>query len=423
MRVIVIGAGLAGLSTAYYLQRDGADVTVLERGAGVGLGTSFANGAMLHASLSAPWNSPGILWQVLRWIGREDAPMLLRARAVPDLLGWGLQFLRHSAPRRFQDNSRRNLRLAIYSLRLMAQMRAQNALSYAYQGRGLLSVFRSAAARALRLREIDTLAEHGLPLRMLGRDDLLALEPALQPIGAGLVGGIHYTADEGGDAHLFCAELARVLRAGGARVHCGVSVSGLELGGRRIRCVRVAGGEESTADAYVLAAGSDSVALARTIGIALPVRPVKGYSLTMPRARAADAAPAIGIEDAELHAVVVPVGDDRIRVAGTAELAGYDASVNARRIDNLQRLLARLFPRFAERLQPGDLAGWAGLRPMSVDGVPLLGESGIGNLYLNTGHGHLGWTLAAGSARLVADRMAGRTPELDSKDYALARFR
>ncbi|MFI4891334.1 MAG: D-amino acid dehydrogenase [Steroidobacterales bacterium] len=422
MRVIVIGAGLAGLTTAYYLRRDGADVTVLERGAEVGLGTSHANGAMLHASLSAPWNSPGIVWQILRWIGREDAPMLLRLRALPDLLGWGLQFLHHSAPRRFEANSRKNLRLAIYSLRLMAQIRAQTPLSYAYQGRGLLSVFRDPAARSLRMREIDVLAEHGLPLRVLERDALLTLEPTLKPIGAELVGGIHYTADEGGDAHLFCEELARVLRAGGAQVRCGVAVDRLELAGRRVRCAHGAGAEH-VADAYVLAGGSDSVALARSAGLDLPVRPVKGYSITMPRGRAADAAPAIGIEDTELHAVVVPVGEDRIRVAGTAELAGYDVSINARRIDNLRRLLARLFPRFAERLQPGDLQAWAGLRPMCADGVPLLGETGIGNLYLNTGHGHLGWTLAAGSGRCVADLIAGRRPDVDSKDYALARFR
>ena len=422
MRVIVIGAGLAGLATAYYLQRDGADVTILERGPGVGLGTSYANGAMLHPSLSAPWNAPGILWQLLRWIGREDAPMLLRASALPGLLGWGVQFVRHSSPWRFEANARKNLRLAIYSLQLMARIRAETPLSYGYQGRGLLSVFRSAAARARRTPEIDTLAAHGLPLRMLDRDALLSLEPTLAPIGAELVGGIHYTADEGGDAHLFCAELARVLCAGGARLRCGVAVESIVLAGGSIRGLR-AGDEELSADAYVLAAASDSVALARAAGIVLPVRPVKGYSITMPRARAPDAAPSIGIEDAELHAVAVPVGDDRIRVAGTAELTGHDLAIKAQRVDNLQRLLARLFPRFAEKLQPADIQPWAGLRAMCADGVPLLGVTDIGNLYLNTGHGHLGWTLAAGSARCVADLVAGRAPDVDAADYALSRFR
>jgi D-amino-acid dehydrogenase len=423
MRVIVIGAGLAGLTTGYFLQRDGAEVTILERAPDVGLGTSFANGAMLHASLSAPWNAPGILWQMLRWIGREDAPMLLRCRALPDLLGWGLQFLRHSSPHRFEANARKNLLLAIYSLRLMKEIRAQTPLSYSYQGRGLLSVFRSAAAQRERMREIDLLAAHGLSMRTLDRAALLALEPTLAPIGGELLGGIHYGADEGGDAHAFCRELARVLRAGGAVLRCGVAAGGFDMTGRHIRCLRLgAVGEELAADAYVLAAGSDSATFARSAGLALPVRPVKGYSITMPRSCAPDTAPSIGIEDGELHAVVVPVGEDRIRVAGTAELTGYDLNINPRRIDNLLRLLARLFPRFAERLRPGDVLPWAGLRPMCADGVPLLGGTSIDNLYLNTGHGHLGWTLAAGSARCVADQIAGRQPQLNSEDYSLGRF-
>ena len=423
MRVIVIGAGLAGLTSAYYLQRDGAEVTVIERAPGVGLGTSFANGATLHASLSAPWNSPGILWQLIRWMGREDAPMLLRSRALPDLLGWGLQFLRQSSRHHFEVNARKNLLLAIYSLRLMARIREQTPLSYSYQGRGLLSVFRTAAAQSERMGELDILASHGLSMRKLDRDHLLTLEPTLVPIGDELVGGIHYAADEGGDAHAFCMELARILGAGGADIRCGVTANGFDVAARQVRCLRVGdAGEELAADCFVLAAASDSVELARTAGIKLPVRPVKGYSITVPRRCAPEAAPSIGIEDGELHAVVVPVGADRIRVAGTAELAGYDLSINARRIENLQRLLARLFPRFAERLTPEDVSPWAGLRPMCVDGVPLLGATALGNLWLNTGHGHLGWTLAAGSARCVADQIAGRATHLNARDYALARF-
>jgi D-amino-acid dehydrogenase len=423
VRVVVIGAGLAGLTTAYYLQRDGAQVTVVERAAGVGLGASFANGAMLHASLSSPWNSPGILWQLMRWIGREDAPMLLRSRALPQLLGWGLQFLRESSPHRFEANARKNLRLAIYSLRLMAQIREQTPLNYCYQGRGLLSVFRSRAAQNERMGELDLLASHGLSLRKLDRDQLLNLEPTLAPVGVELVGGIHYAADEGGDAHAFCMELARVLRAGGAEIRCGANASGFDVAARQVRCLRVgAAGEELAADAFVLAAASESVGLARTAGIDLPVRPVKGYSITLPRSCAPDAAPSIGIEDGQLHAVVVPLGSDRIRVAGTAELAGYDLAINPRRIENLQRLLARLFPRFAERLTPADVTPWAGLRPMCADGVPLLGATALRNLWLNTGAGHLGWTLAAGSARCVADQIAGRAMQLDPQDYALNRF-
>ena len=421
MRVIVIGAGLAGLTTAWYLQREGADVTVLERGTGPGLATSFANGAMLHPSICTPWNAPGIFWQVLRWLGREDAPMLLRPQALPDLAGWGVGFLRHSAPARFAANSRKNLRLAILSLQEMAGIRAAAPIDYCYQGRGLLSVFRSDQVRAARLAEVDPLAADGLPLRVLDRDALIALEPSLAPIGAELIGGIHYTADEGGDAHLFCSGLAGQLAARGAQLRYGVEVERLVRRGVRLDGV-VAGGELACADAYVLAAASHSTALAAAVGLKLPVRPVKGYSITMPRAVAPELAPLIGIEDSELHAVCVPVGEDRVRVAGTAELTGDDLAINPARIDNLRGLLARLFPRFAAALGPGDISPWAGLRPMCADGVPLLGATGIGNLFLNTGHGHLGWTLAAGSARLVADVMTGRAPPLAMGDYSLARF-
>ncbi len=421
MRIIVIGAGLAGLTTAWCLQRDGAEVTVLERAAGPGLGTSFANGAMLHPSICAPWNTPGILWQVLRWLGREEAPMLLRPRALPGLIGWGPGFLRNSVPDRFVANSRKNLRLAILSLGEMAVIRAAAPLDYGYQGRGLLSVFRSERVRAARLAEVDPLAADGLPLRVLDRDALVALEPSLAPIGDELVGGIHYMADEGGDAHLFCAGLARELTAHGARLRFGLAVERLVRREGRLEGV-VAAGEMLSADAYVLAAASHSTALAAAVGLKLPIRPVKGYSITMPRAVAPAAAPLIGIEDSELHAVAVPVGDDRVRVAGTAELAGYDLAINPARIDNLRGLLMRLFPRFAEALGPTDISPWTGLRPMCTDGVPLLGVTGIGNLYLNTGHGHLGWTLAAGSARLVADMIAGRAPPLEAADYSLARF-
>ena len=421
MRIIVIGAGLAGLTTAWYLQRDGHEVTVFESAPGPGLATSFANGAMLHPSICSPWNTPGIFWQVLRWLGREDAPMLLRARALPGLPGWGAAFLRNSAPDRFVANSRKNLRLATLSLAEMAAIRAAAPLAYCYQGRGLLSVFRNERVRAARLAEIDPLAAAGLPLRVLDRDALLALEPSLTPIGGELVGGIHYTADEGGDAHLFCVGLARQLAARGAQLRYGTPVQRLVRRGVLIDGVQAAG-ENHRADAYVLAAASQSTALAAGIGLKLPVRPVKGYSITMPRSVAPTAAPLIGIEDSELHAVAVPVGDDRVRVAGTAELAGHDLAINPARIDNLVGLLTRLFPEFAGALRPGDISAWTGLRPMCADGVPLLGVTGIGNLYLNTGHGHLGWTLAAGSARLVADSMVGRQPPLAAGDYALARF-
>ena len=421
MRLIVIGAGLAGLTTAYYLQRDGVDVTVLDRAAGPGLETSFANGALLHPSLAEPWNAPGVFWDVLKWIGREDAPMLLRPQALPDLLGWGIRFLRNSSPRAFALNARKNLNLAIYSLQMMQRLREETPVSYDHQSRGVLAVFRSDAAQSQLLQGAAALARHGLPYSPLDRASLLKLEPALAPIGAELLGGIHFSADEGGDAHLFCVELARVLREGGAAFRFGTRVDAIRRAGSRISGIECAG-EMLQADAYVLAAGSHSTTLARGAGLDLPIRPAKGYSITMPRGRAPAAAPNIGVVDTGLHAVVVPVGEDRVRVAGTAELTGFDLAIQPQRIENLKSLLRRMFPEFERRLGAEDFMPWAGLRPMCADGVPVLGATPIENFFLNTGHGHLGWTLAAGSGRLVADTIVGRPAAIGAADYALSRF-
>ena len=420
VHVIVVGAGLAGLTTGYYLQRDGARVTIIDRADGPGLETSFANGALLHASLVEPWNSPGVLWQILRWIGHEQAPMLLRPRALPGLLSWGPRFILNSTRRRHDVNTRKNLRLAIFSLALMRQLRDETPISYEHQSRGVLEVFRTAELQTLALRRCEELGRYGLSFRALQRDVLINLEPALGPVGEQLVGGIHYAADEGGDAHRFCVEMARVLKEGGADLRFGSTVDAIHHSKGRIRRL-ICGGEKMQADAYVLAAGSYTPLLARQVGLRLPVRPAKGYSITMPRSRAPTAAPHIGVVDPHFHAVVVPVGENRVRVAGTAELTGYDLSIPPQRIDNLKMLLRRMFPVYAGQLMEGDFAVWAGLRPMSADGVPILGATGLSNLYLNTGHGHLGWTLAAGSGRLVADAIARRTSALNIRDYELGR--
>ena len=421
MKVVIIGAGLAGLTTAYYLQREGAQVTVIERAAGPGLETSFANGALLHPSFVEPWNSPGIFRQIVRSIGREDAAMLLRAKAVPGLLAWAPQFLRNSSPERFALNTQKNVRLAIYSLLLMQQIRESTPLDYGYQSRGLLAVFRSAVLRNKMSASAEQMSNLGLNNRPLDPAAVVGLEPALEPIRDQLAGGIHYTSDEGGDAHMFCREMSRVLQEGGATLRYELSVDAIHRQGARINQV-ACNGETITGDAYVLAAGSYSPLLARPMGLNLPIQPAKGYSITIPRAHAPLAAPKIGIVDAELHAAVVPVGDDRIRVAGTAELTGFDLSIRPQRIENLKRLLARIVPRFAEDLGEGLVRPWTGLRPMCADGVPIIGSTPLENLFLNTGHGHLGWTLAAASARLASDAVLGRVSSIRKGDYELARF-
>lgn len=416
MRVVVIGAGLIGLASAYCLQRQGAQVTVLEREAGPGQGTSFANGALLHPSLVDPWNAPGVLGLLLRNLGRDDSPMLLRARALPSLMGWGLRFVRESSPRRFARNTQRNLELARHSLAQMAKLREDTGLQYHQYCRGSLSIYRDEAAAAA----ARTAAQgHGMPFEWLDRDGLVAAEPMLADVAPQLAGGMHFREDEGGDAHVFCNALADVLRQRGVAIELGCAATGFDTAGANVHAV-LAADRRFDADAVVLCAGVWSTALARRLQLRLPVRPAKGYSITLPVG--AGPAPRLPVVDHGLHAAVVPVGTDRLRVAGTAEFTGMNLSISPARVANLESLLRRIYPALAARTGAADIRAWAGLRPMSADGVPLIGGTHWENLFVNTGHGHLGWTLAAGSGQLVADIVAGRTGSIDARDYAPDRF-
>lgn len=420
MHVIVIGAGLAGLSVAWYLREGGAAVTLLERNASPGMETSFANGGLLHPSMVEPWNSPGVLSFLLRNIGRADSPMLIRPRVLPSLLGWGVRFIRASRAECFLATTRKNLVLARYSVELMGELRNLAGLKYGAYVRGSLQIFRNDQVARTTIEWVRQLAD--LEHRLLSVDELIVLEPALAPMAGSLVGAIHYPRDEGGDAHLFCREMAARLQERDVAIRYGVGCHSLLRNGRDEAVVVDSLGQRLEADAVVLATGSISPLLAKSIGLALPICPVKGYSITMPRIEHA-LAPHIPVTDPVLHMAVVPVGEDRIRLAGTAEFAGYDRKIDPARINNLIQLLKRIYPDYARELCPSAIAPWAGLRPMSADGMPLLGRTRVRNLFLNAGHGQLGWTMAAGSGRLVADLILNRKPEIDPMPYALARFR
>ncbi len=419
MKAVVVGAGVIGLSTAYFLRQQGAEVTVLEREAGPGLGTSFANGALLHPSLVEPWNAPGVLGFLLRHLGRDDSPMLLRLRALPSLAGWGLRFLRESDSERFQNNTRRNLALARHSLAQMKRLRDETGLRYHGYARGSLSVYRSAPAlKAAR----EAASGHGIGFDALDRDGLVAAEPMLAAVAPVLKGGLHYRDDEGGDAYAYCTELAAWLTQHGVAMHAGCKVTGFERQGRTLSAVLTDGAatvQRHAADVVVLCAGVWSPELARPLGLRLPMRPAKGYSITVPLPEGLT--PRVPVVDHDLHAAVVPVGADRLRVAGTAEFTGMDRSLTPARVANLRRLLRQVYPAIDERTPEGQVSAWAGLRPMCADGVPLIGPTRWGNLFLNTGHGHLGWTLAAGSGQMLADLVAGHTPAVDPRDYAAGR--
>jgi D-amino-acid dehydrogenase len=419
MRVIVIGSGLLGVSTAWALRERGADVTVLDRAEGPARETSFANGALLTPSMADPWNSPGVFWKLLRWLGREDSPMLLRPRALPSLIGWGLRFIRYSSPQHYRNNTLHNARLALYSLQALQELRSGTRIEYAGATVGTLRLFRHDKELEDALDMVNWLGQHGVRSRTLDRAATIAMEPALAPIGQDLAGAIHYPDDEHGDAFRFCEGLARVARERGVRFFYGTTVTGLRREGGLIRSV-TSDTQGWDTDAVVIAAGSYSAGLVRSLGIKVPVQPVKGYSITVPL-EGAQPAPRIPILDDELHAVAVPLAD-RMRVAGTAEFTGFDRTVTPARVENLRYLLTRTYPQIAQGATPERTSSWAGLRPMSCDGVPIIGRTACENLFLNTGHGPLGWTMAVGSGRVLADLMVGRAPEIDLAPYSLQRF-
>ena len=421
MRVIIIGGGVAGIATAYYMQQLGADVTVLERSHGVGLETSFGNGGGLTASVVEPWNEPGIHKVLLRSLGRKDSPILLRATAIPGMLSWGIRFLRESRRNAFLENIRRNSVLARYSLALMEQIREETGIEYRLSDAGTLLVFRDQASLDGHAAHAGFLGEEcGVEYKVLDRSDLIAFEPSLLAVQDKLEGGIHFPADETGDCHIFCRNLAEILENRNVRFRYGVNVVKIIQRGALFE-VELSGGETLKADTVVVAAGACSPRLVRTLGIRVPVYPVKGYSLTIPMEGWGNR-PRHLVGDMTLHAVANPLGGAVLRVAGTAEFTGFDKTIPAERVANLVRLVEAIFPEFAEIMDRDSLNPWAGLRPMSSDGVPILGKTPIKGLYLNTGHGHLGWTMAAASGRVLADTITGQTPEVNMNPYSIDRF-
>ncbi|HYB32142.1 MAG TPA: D-amino acid dehydrogenase [Steroidobacteraceae bacterium] len=418
MKVLVIGGGLIGVTTAYCLRCRGHEVTVVEREAGPGRQTSFANGGLLSPSMPEPWNAPGCWRVLLGSLGRSDTALKLRLSAVPGLASWGITFLRNSRPALFERNLLSNLRLARYSLEVLRALRAQLRLDYGGAARGSLRIFRSRASLEHASAFVRRLAQQGLTFRTLEPAAAVELEPALAPIAAELTGAIHCPDDETGDAWRFCEALTAEARERGVQFRFGTSVGALETGAGRITGARTSDGR-LVADCYVIAAGSYSTRLLRPLGLELAVQPVKGYSVTFDRV---DGAPALDLPlaDDDLHAVVTPLAGV-IRAAGTAEFAGYDLTLRPERVRNLLALVQRLLPS-RPQLAPEKARAWCGLRPVSADGVPIIGATRIPNLMVNSGHGPLGWTMAAGSAQLLADLLAHSCPAIDPAPYAWARF-
>ena len=405
--VAVLGGGVIGIATAWYLARNGCQVTLIERLEAAGLETSFANAGLVTPGMSDPWTAPGTPLLILKWLGREDSPFLLRVGAIPGLLSWGLHFLRQCNEAAWQRNTRTILRLSTFSHECLRSLASEAGIDYESNPRGTLRLIRDQASMQQSRRTADMLRNLGVRSHVLEPAGVVELEPALRGQVDSIVCGIHYPDDEAGDAYLFSRRLAEACASQGVDFRYGETVEAIELDGGAFGGVRTRSGRVD-ADACVVALGNGSVAQLRALGIRLPIYPVKGYSLTYPVGNW-DGAPMVPLFDDGYHVGAVRIGD-RLRVAGTAELAGYDTTLTHGRIQLLRNFFHTLFPDYPGH--PID-QGWSGLRPMTPDGSPYLGRTPIEGLYVNTGHGHLGWTMACGSGRIVADLVCSREPGID----------
>lgn len=409
MATVVLGGGVVGVATAWYLARAGEAVTLVERQPRAGQETSWGNGCVIHASEVEPWSQPGMPGKVLRWMGKEDAPLLLRTRELPRLVGWGLAFARNSTHAAFRANARANLDLALLSLRSIQEIAAETGMDYDRAANGVLKIYRSAASLNAAAASMEHLARFGLLHRRLDRQECLAIEPSLADAGGQIVGGLFFERDEVGDCSKFTQGLAGAAARMGVMVRFGEVARGVALDGGRVVGVETDRGRIA-ADRVVAALGSYTEAFLRPLGLRLPIRPVKGVSITFPRDGWAGAPGRPVIDDSKLFGLV-PIGD-RMRISGSAEVTGFDTTPSRARAEAIAANAAYTFPSMREHLDLDRATVWAGLRPVTPTGTPLVGETRIRGLWVNAGHGHLGWTLACGSGRLLADLVAGRRPEV-----------
>jgi D-amino-acid dehydrogenase len=407
MKIAVLGAGVVGVTSAWYLVNAGHEVMVIDRQAAAGLETSFANGGQISTSHAEPWANPGTPKQVLKWLGREDSPMLFRLRADPNQWAWGLAFLRECLPARARANAAQIAAINRYSRAQLLALRAETGIQYEQQTGGILRIYESRQSldEAIAAASLEKL--HGIDLRVLTTAECVALEPALADSSGRIAGGVHAPGDESGDAHKFTQDLARLSAARGVQFRYDSSVARIETGGGRVSRALLGTGEAIVADAYVMALGSYCPLLLRPIGISIPVYPLKGYSITIALAEG-DVAPRVSLSDGG-HKLVMSRLGNRLRVAGTAELTGYDTAINEVRCRAIVKRTFELFPKAG---RPADAQFWAGLRPATPGGVPCIGRTRYPNLFLNTGHGTLGWTMACGSGAAIADIVSGKKPEL-----------
>lgn len=416
MKVLILGSGVLGTTTAYYLASRGHEVEVLDRAGQSAMETSFANGGQLSFSHSEPWATPTVLPKILKWLGKEDAPLIFRFGTDFNMYRWGLSFLRNCTTARTGFNSANLLRLGLYSKQCINVVQQETGVEFDNLKLGTLHIYSNQHDLDLAVAQAKYQEQFGCPFTVLDRDGVMQLEPALANTRRPIIGAVHYTADESGDVHKFTVNLAAYCRDKlGVKFHYNTPVDGIEAEGKAITAVR-SGDTRYTADAYVMALGSYSAMWARKLGFYLPIYPMKGYSITIPLENGGECAPKVSITDTEKKIVYSRLGD-RLRVAGTAEFAGFNTDIRDTRVGPIVKAAMELFPNCGD---PAKVVNWAGLRPATPHGSPILGKTKYPNLYLNTGHGTLGWTLSCGSSRVVADIIEGKAPEIKLDGYCIA---
>lgn len=416
MKVAILGGGVIGVTSAYYLAKGGHEVVVIDRQPGPALETSFANAGEISPGYASPWAAPGIPRKAIKWLTMRHAPLILRPKLDLATLGWLAATLRNCTEARYALNKSRMVRLAEYSRDLLIELRGREAIAYDERSRGTLQLFRTQAQLDGVGKDVEVLQAYGVPYEILDAAGCVGAEPGLARAVEPICGGLRLPHDETGDCFKFTNALAEVAKGLGVTFRFDTTVNGLRREGGRIAAVRTSQGEVG-ADVYLVAMGSYSPAVVAPLGLRVPVYPVKGYSITVPIATA-EHAPVSTLLDESYKVAITRLGD-RIRVGGMAEISGFNNTLHERRRQTLEHSLQSLFPN-AGRVSEGSF--WSGLRPMTPDGTPVVGATPIDNLYLNTGHGTLGWTMACGSGQLIADIIGGKPPAIDHADLSIARY-
>ena len=416
MKIVIAGSGIIGITSAYYLSLEGHDVTVIDRQQGSALETSYANAGMLSTGYSAPWAAPGIPLKAIKWLSSEYSPLVISKPFDLSLISWASKMLMNCTPARYESNKSRLLKLAQHSQQEFRNLRASTKLAYDGETKGTLQLFRKAADLKGTATDINILKKHNIEANLLSVDECIAVEPGLAGVRDKLAGGLHIPVDETGDCFKFTRDLEKLAKDSGVVFKYGVDIKSFEHKGSDITGINTSEGM-ITADKYVMAMGSYSPLFLRPLGIKVPIYPVKGYSLTMPVTNA-EAAPVSTIMDETYKVAMTRLGD-RVRVGGTAELGGYNTDTPINRRKTIDHVISDLFPDGCDISQA---EFWSGLRPMTPDGAPIIGKSPFSNLYLNTGHGTLGWTLSCGSAQLLSNIINEKETDFDLDGFGLERY-